>query len=51
MESIETLLSECPATSKVYLLDMLLQEEKGVIDLDEMVMPKEWLEELEPLRK
>lgn len=51
MESIETLLSERPATSKVYLLDMLLQEEKGLIDLDEMVMPKEWLEELEPLRK
>lgn len=51
VESIETLLSERPATTKVYLLEMLLQEEKGLMDLDEMVMPKEWLEELEPLRK
>lgn len=46
-ESIETLrefLTEHPATENVHLLELQLQEDKGLINLDELVMPKDWTE-------
>lgn len=51
IESIEALLAEHPTTDNVYILELLLQEEAGEIDLDEMVMPEGWREELDRLVK
>ena len=44
VKSAETLLSENPSTSNVYLLELELRDEKGLIDLDQMVLPKDWFE-------
>ena len=44
VKSAETLLSENPATSNVYLLELELRDEKGLVDLDQMVLPKDWFE-------
>lgn len=51
IETIEALLADHPTTDNVYILELLLQEEAGEIDLDEMVMPKGWREELDRLVK
>ena len=40
----ETLLSEYPITENMHLLELQLQDEKGLIDLDQMVLPPDWVE-------
>ncbi|MCY3540941.1 MAG: hypothetical protein OXH31_03415 [Gammaproteobacteria bacterium] len=42
--SIETLLSEHPASKNIFILELKLQEDQGLIDLDELVMPDDWRE-------
>ncbi|MYD45948.1 MAG: hypothetical protein F4W92_06320 [Gammaproteobacteria bacterium] len=42
VESIEALLSEHPASKNIFMLELQLQEDKGLIDLDELVMPDDW---------
>ena len=44
VKSAEQFLSEHPATSHVYMLELEIRDEKGLIDLDEMVIPKDWFE-------
>ena len=44
VESLEAVLEEHPASNNLYLLELQIQEDKGLIDLDEIVMPKDWLD-------
>ncbi|MYD46349.1 MAG: hypothetical protein F4W92_08360 [Gammaproteobacteria bacterium] len=44
IEEAEKLLSEYPITENMHLLELQLQDEKGLIDLDQMVLPSDWVE-------
>ena len=40
----EEVLSQYPITKNLHLLELQLQDEKGLIDLDQMVLPSDWVE-------
>ncbi len=44
IETAQALLSERPITGSILRQELELREEKGLIDLDELVVPEEWLE-------
>ena len=44
IEEAEKLLSEYPITEIMHLLELQLQDEKGLIDLDQLVLPPDWVE-------
>ncbi|MYI76297.1 MAG: hypothetical protein F4077_00795 [Gammaproteobacteria bacterium] len=44
IKDAEKLLSEYPITENMHLLELQLQDEKGLIDLDQMVLPSDWVE-------
>ena len=41
---VEALLSEYPITENLHLLELQLQDEKGLIDLDQLVLPADMME-------
>ncbi|MYF38930.1 MAG: hypothetical protein F4219_09270 [Gammaproteobacteria bacterium] len=45
IKDAERILSEYPVTENLHLLELQLQDEKGLIDLDQMVLPPGWTEE------
>jgi len=44
IKDAEKLLSEYPITENMHLLELQLQDEKGLIDLDQLVLPSDWVE-------
>ena len=44
IKDAEALLSEYPITENIHLLELQLQDEKGLIDLDQLVLPSDWVE-------
>ena len=44
IKEAEKLLSEYPITENMHLLELQLQDEKGLIDLDQLVLPSDWVE-------
>lgn len=44
IKEAEKLLSEYPITENMHLLELQLQDKKGLIDLDQMVLPSDWVE-------
>ena len=44
IKDAKKLLSEYPITENMHLLELQLQDEKGLIDLDQLVLPSDWVE-------
>ena len=44
IKDAEALLSKYPVTENLHLLELQLQDKKGLIDLDQMVLPADWTE-------